>query len=259
MAKRKSISKRLRFEIFKRDSFKCQYCGASAPDVLLEVDHIQPVSKGGKDDILNLITACKACNAGKSDRELDDNSAVAKQRDQLEELNERREQLEMMLAWRKGLSSIREDATAGIAEAWSDATGGQFHLNDSGLQDVRKWLRKFTISQILEAIDIAATQYLKLDSKGKFTSESANLALTKVPGIARIKAAPDDGTRDLFYIRGIIRNRLSYVDESVALDLLRKAHDAGASVEQLKSIARNAKTWTSLQYQLRDIIEGTQS
>lgn len=39
--KRIAISKRVRFDVFKRDSFKCQYCGKSAPDVILEVDHIK--------------------------------------------------------------------------------------------------------------------------------------------------------------------------------------------------------------------------
>jgi 5-methylcytosine-specific restriction endonuclease McrA len=48
-----AISKKIRFEVFKRDSFICQYCGRSAPNVTLEVDHIEPISKGGTDDILN--------------------------------------------------------------------------------------------------------------------------------------------------------------------------------------------------------------
>ena len=43
MAKRKGISKKTRFDVFKRDSFTCQYCGKSAPDVVLQVDHINPV------------------------------------------------------------------------------------------------------------------------------------------------------------------------------------------------------------------------
>ena len=47
MAKRKPISKKLRFEVFKRDSFTCQYCGKSAPDVVLHIDHIKPVKEGG--------------------------------------------------------------------------------------------------------------------------------------------------------------------------------------------------------------------
>ena len=43
MSKRKSLSKKIRFEVFKRDKFTCQYCGKTAPNVVLEVDHIEPV------------------------------------------------------------------------------------------------------------------------------------------------------------------------------------------------------------------------
>jgi hypothetical protein len=70
MADRKSISKRMRFEVFKRDSFTCQYCGAKPPEVPLEIDHIIPVSKDGKNTKNNLITACFDCNRGKSNVEL---------------------------------------------------------------------------------------------------------------------------------------------------------------------------------------------
>jgi len=69
---RKSTGKRLRFEIFKRDGFTCQYCGAQPPDVVLVVDHIHPVAAGGTSDPLNLITACETCNQGKSDKTLGD-------------------------------------------------------------------------------------------------------------------------------------------------------------------------------------------
>ena len=44
---RKSISKKIRFEVYKRDKFTCQYCGRKATDVILNVDHIEPISKGG--------------------------------------------------------------------------------------------------------------------------------------------------------------------------------------------------------------------
>ncbi len=62
---RTPISKRVRFEVFKRDAFSCQYCGAHPPDALLEVDHITPVAEGGTNDEENLVTACFNCNRGK--------------------------------------------------------------------------------------------------------------------------------------------------------------------------------------------------
>lgn len=71
MAKRKGLSKGLRFEIFKRDGFTCQYCGQKPPDVVLQVDHITPVALGGGNDVMNLVTSCEACNQGKKAKRLD--------------------------------------------------------------------------------------------------------------------------------------------------------------------------------------------
>lgn len=63
---RKPLSKKMRFDVFKRDGFQCQYCGSTPPGVVLEVDHIHPVSKGGKNRVDNLITSCFECNRGKA-------------------------------------------------------------------------------------------------------------------------------------------------------------------------------------------------
>jgi hypothetical protein len=62
------ISPRVRFAVFSRDRFTCQYCGARGDGVVLEVDHIVPVARGGSDDESNLTTACRKCNSGKSDQ-----------------------------------------------------------------------------------------------------------------------------------------------------------------------------------------------
>jgi hypothetical protein len=61
-----AVSKRLRFEVLRRDNHACRYCGASAPDAVLTVDHVIPVTLGGTDDPGNLAAACSVCNAGKS-------------------------------------------------------------------------------------------------------------------------------------------------------------------------------------------------
>lgn len=61
-----AVSKRLRFEVLRRDNHTCRYCGGSAPNVMLTVDHVVPVTLGGSDDPTNLVAACVDCNGGKS-------------------------------------------------------------------------------------------------------------------------------------------------------------------------------------------------
>jgi len=70
----RSISRRLRYEILKRDGHRCRYCGAAAPDVQLTIDHVIPVALGGEDAPSNLVTACQDCNAGKSSANPNDDS-----------------------------------------------------------------------------------------------------------------------------------------------------------------------------------------
>lgn len=86
-----SISKKIRFEVFKRDGFQCAYCGKTPPEVALEIDHIEPKSKGGKDEIENYITACFDCNRGKRNIPLD--KIPNKINDNLEILKAKEEQL----------------------------------------------------------------------------------------------------------------------------------------------------------------------
>lgn len=65
-AERAKMSAKLRYQILQRDGFKCQICGRGAKDgVKLHVDHIIPVSKGGKTVPENLRTLCDQCNFGK--------------------------------------------------------------------------------------------------------------------------------------------------------------------------------------------------
>lgn len=86
-----AISKRLRFDVFKRDLFTCQYCGRTPPSVTLEADHIVPRKHKGPDTVDNLVTSCADCNRGKAAVPLSEmpSSMVGK----VAEMKERREQL----------------------------------------------------------------------------------------------------------------------------------------------------------------------
>ena len=72
---RDGLSARLRFIVLERDGFRCRYCGATADQVRLHVDHVIPIVKGGTNDLGNLVTACAPCNQGKAAMTLSEGSA----------------------------------------------------------------------------------------------------------------------------------------------------------------------------------------
>ena len=250
---RKPISKKTRFEVFKRDAFKCQYCGRSSPDTILHVDHIKPVSKGGDNDLINLITSCADCNGGKSARDLDDDSAIVKQRAQLEELNVRREQLEMMLKWREGLKGIGDELVGVIVKEWNERVHG-WYLNDGGVREAKKLLRKYPLADILDAIETAVDQYLRYDGD-KVTSDSANTAWRKLHGILRVRSEPEE-RRAIYYIRGILRNRGLYVNERAYRDLMEEVIAQGVDIEIFKELAKTERNWTNFYNQASEIVYG---
>lgn len=154
---RKSLSKKLKFEVFKRDSFTCQYCGKSSPDAVLEIDHIKPLANGGSDELLNLVTACFDCNSGKGARELGDNSIIVKQQKQLEEMNERSEQLKMMLEWKEDLASLVEDQLNAISNLFESYFG--FHIDAQERMDIRRSIGRFGFNEVYTGMEISLNQY----------------------------------------------------------------------------------------------------
>lgn len=60
-----AVKKSVRYEVLRRDNHACRYCGAKAPFVQLEVDHVIPRHHGGTDDPWNLTAACQDCNRSK--------------------------------------------------------------------------------------------------------------------------------------------------------------------------------------------------
>ena len=70
-AQRNAMTADLREAVKQRDNYTCQMCGNSVykePNLLLEVDHIIPISKGGKTEAGNLQTLCWRCNRKKGNR-----------------------------------------------------------------------------------------------------------------------------------------------------------------------------------------------
>ena len=201
--KRKGISKKLRFEIFKRDHFKCQYCGEMAPDVVLNVDHIVPIAEGGDNDILNLITACFDCNSGKSDIMLTDRKEVQKQQEKLKILAEKKEQLELMLEWRTELDDLTNFEIS-IAENEIRKYTDVFTLSETNRHRMKLLIQKYSLNLVLESIEISFSRYYREDDK----ENSLNFAFEKIGGIC--------------YIKRKIKNNPEYLFQSKAYYVLKK-------------------------------------
>lgn len=236
--KRKPIGKKLRFEVFKRDSFTCQYCGKIAPDVILEVDHIVPVAEGGTNDIINLITACFECNRGKGATGLSDDAVVKKQHAQLAELNERREQMKMIAEWRKGLNDSSIDGRKIIEEDVRERTGATFKPHFK--REVERMIRRYGFQIVYDAYDASMTQYYHDDNA------SLERAANMIGRIAYTMHASlsDPMFKERAFIRGILRKRFGGINDELRLKvfLMNNCND-DEDAEIIRSLVHLSDDW----------------
>jgi hypothetical protein len=149
MSERKAISKRLRFEVFKRDAFVCQYCGAHPPAVILHCDHIQPVADGGPTEMDNLITACEACNLGKGAVPLSvaPESLAAK----AERIAEAEEQL---AGYSAVIQARRERIEADVWRVVEELTG-ESEIRRDRYASIKRFVERLGAEECIEAAEIA--------------------------------------------------------------------------------------------------------
>jgi hypothetical protein len=158
---RNSSSKKLRFDVFKRDGFTCQYCGAHPPNVILEADHVIPAAGGGKAEIDNLVTACFDCNRGKGKTPLD----VIPQslQSKAEETKEREAQL---AGYRK---IIQKKVDREEADCWRIAAallpGEREYINRDWFQGIKNFARRLDLHEILDAAETALARIPYSESK----------------------------------------------------------------------------------------------
>lgn len=223
-----------------------------APDVVLEIDHINPVANGGDNDIMNLITSCFDCNRGKGKKKLTEKDEIKKQQEQLKELNTKREQLEMMLEWKKELNNFEEEQVDKCEELILDFNN---ELTETGRSNFKKWIKKYGFMEVYEAFETSLSQYVKFNKEGKADGASIGKAIDYVPRIIcnKRKQEKDPLLAKKYYIRGILRNRGMLFNEKRLWNFLDYALDDGgdelveeaeADYEEIKEMACNSKNWT---------------
>lgn len=170
MANRMTVSKRVRFEVFKRDGFRCRYCAKQPPDTLLEVDHVVPVCEGGGNDMGNLVTACQDCNRGKAGVPLDSVVPPESQEDRLwrlqelmEEADAIRHQVAAHQAKERSLGTAMEECLA----KWLGIGGRDDSFNESS---IRTFLRKGDLATIMTAFEATDVWWTQNDRKPQWAA-----------------------------------------------------------------------------------------
>lgn len=132
-----AVSKRTRYEVLKRDNHTCRYCGASAPDATLTVDHVVPTALGGSDAPDNLVAACRDCNAGKSSTSPD--AAVVEDVKQLD--LKWSQAIKRVAAARARQRKKRADYVSVFTTAWAEWTvaGDHFPMPLNALESIERF------------------------------------------------------------------------------------------------------------------------
>lgn len=164
-AERGSISKKLRFEIFKRDNFACQYCGAKPPDVILELDHIVPVVAGGVSEIPNLITSCKNCNLGKGARTLEGKISRDDVALDVSDLEEKKEQLLAYYRYQKELAELARLNVSIVHEYFEQY---EVYLSPQDDASIKTFLRYFTPVDLMEFVDLAVSRTNRANNQWRY-------------------------------------------------------------------------------------------
>lgn len=156
MAERKPLSKRLRFEIFKRDGFRCIYCGASPLQRPLHVDHVEAVANGGTDDPANLVTACDACNLGKAAVRLGDKVLSVGPVDEAQQ--EQPDQIRAYLEAQRELAKAKSAVVEAFEQYWMERVG--LEPDPFLLPRLPSLVEEFGLARLMEAADIVARKRL---------------------------------------------------------------------------------------------------
>jgi transcriptional regulator with XRE-family HTH domain len=158
------------------------------------------------------------------------------------EMNATREEVNAEFRKRAEIRQQLDQTLTQLAGYWEEQAPG-WRLTQADKKDLEKWLGSYSLSEILAAMDKCALQYLQLLPNGLCTTDSAGFAFKKIPAVCRVNQS-EPWERDLYFIRGSVRNRMSYFDDRRGMQLLKAAYAAGASIERIRGTVSLASNWT---------------
>ncbi len=171
------VSKRLRFEVLKRDGYACRYCHAT--DNPLTIDHVVPVALGGTDEPDNLVAACRDCNAGKSSTPSDAETVASVAEDAVRWAKAMQEATRQDEARRQQEYELDDKIAEILDERW------HWWVPENWAQSVRAWLAAgLTLEDFAYAVEVASDKR-GIDSRFRYLMGVCKGIVSKRQELAR--------------------------------------------------------------------------
>jgi len=220
----------LRHDVLVRDNFTCCDCGAKAPDVKLVIDHIIPVKHGGKSDFSNLRATCETCNQGKSDKMPGEIKILETKKKTIKTLQEEKlkiqKDLEKQEKKLKSKNFIPTKIKKFMEKLFSEY-GLTAKINKIGLNNIKKLTEKHSIERIYESIDTSENILEQIVEKE--TLEEKKEVIERFINTVIYHTETTDYEKRKGYLRGVVRNRVSYFGDS---ELYALSSDLGCFMRQ---------------------------
>lgn len=247
--------KRIKYEVFEKDSFKCQFCGTGAPVVTLQLIRIQDTQQNDEWlDTAFLSTSCKICEKKKSgvDEKSLQNGYIS-----IDELEERLQQLKMLINWRKGMLNIRKQQLTNLVSYWENKVPG-FVTNNDQKKFAATYISKFSSDEIRSAMDMAVDKFIKYSDDGTLDKHSMLIAFAKIPEICLTKtelvnAHESDGLQQIH--DQLKQNIIGFFDSHRANQWLNYARSWEIQIEDLFKMAASVKSWTQFSVNIDKMVE----
>jgi len=243
--------KRIKFEVFEKDSFRCQFCGSRAPNVTLKLLRIQETND--KDTWLNtafLSTSCTNCENKKAGIINDGFISI-------EELEERLQQLKMLINWRKGMFKIRKQQLENLITYWQNKIPG-YEINSDQKKHLLSYMTKYSGDEIRNAMNVACDKFVNFNPDKSYDHSSVSDAFYKVQEIClqKTEIANSNETEGLNQIHVHLKQNIDgFFDAQRAAQWLTYARSWEVSIEDLIRMAQSVATWTEFAVNIDEMVE----
>jgi hypothetical protein len=246
--------KRIKYEIFEKDAFKCQFCGTGTPNVTLQLVRIQDAQQNDEWlDLAFLSTSCKICEKKKSGvEEKSPNNYMS-----IDELEERLQQLKMLINWRKGMLNIRKQQLANLISYWENKIP-DFETNNDQKKYLAAYISKYSSDEIRSAMDMAVDKFIKFSDDGTLDKNSILTAFSKIPEICQTKTeiVNTHETDGLQRIHNQLEQGISgFFDSNRASQWLNYARSWEVPIDDLFKMATSVKSWTEFSLNIDKMVE----